>query len=268
MISQIHHGYHAKKRFGQHFLHDQYIINTIINAICPQYGQVMLEIGPGLGALTEKIEPLINKLTVIEIDRDLALYLKNNSQLKDKINILHQDALIFDFSNFSHKQGQLLRIFGNLPYNISTPLIFHLFSHINVIDDMHFMLQKEVADRLLANPGNKSYGRLSVMSQYYCQMFPVILVPANALTPTPKVKSTVVRFIPIRTIIQSPTRINSLNRITTAAFNQRRKKIRNSLQYLISLEELIKMNISPDLRAENISVLQYCQLADWLTKHY
>ncbi|VFP80072.1 16S rRNA (adenine(1518)-N(6)/adenine(1519)-N(6))-dimethyltransferase RsmA [Candidatus Erwinia haradaeae] len=267
MINQLHHIYHAKKRFGQHFLHDQYIINAIINAIYPQYWQVMLEIGPGLGALTEKIEPLVNRLTVIEIDRDLTLHLKNNSRLKQKINIFNQDALIFDFSDFSKKQGQLLRIFGNLPYNISTPLIFYIFSHINAIHDMHFMLQEEVANRLLANPGNKNYGRLSVMSQYYCQIFPVISVPANALTPTPKVNSTVVRLTPIRAITQSPNRIHALHRITKAAFNQRRKKISNSLQYLISVDELIKMNISPDLRAENISVLQYCQLADWLTKH-
>ncbi|WP_174232570.1 16S rRNA (adenine(1518)-N(6)/adenine(1519)-N(6))-dimethyltransferase RsmA [Candidatus Erwinia haradaeae] len=267
-MNQPYHRYHAKKRFGQHFLHDQYIIDAIINAIYPQYGQAMLEIGPGLGALTHKIEPLINKLTVIEIDRDLTLRLKNHSRLKHKINIFQQDALIFNFSDFSNKKNQLLRIFGNLPYNISTPLIFHLFNHINAIHDMHFMLQQEVADRLLAEPGNKNYSRLSVMSQYYCQMFPVISVPASALTPIPKVNSTVVRFIPIKTTVQSPIHIHALHRITKAAFNQRRKKIQNSLQYLVSIEGLMKMNISPDLRAENISVLQYYQLADWLTKNH
>ncbi len=266
-MTQMHHGHKPRKRFGQHFLHDQYIIDAIINAIAPQNGELMLEIGPGLGAITQKIGKLIDALTVIEIDRDLASRLKHHSSLKGKITIFQQDALKFDFSGFSKKKNQLLRIFGNLPYNISTPLIFYLFSHISVICDMYFMLQQEVADRLLAYPGNKNYGRLSVMSQYYCRMFPVIPVPPNAFIPPPKVNSKVVRFIPIRTVQQSPQFIYDLHHITTEAFNQRRKKIRNSLGYLISSKRLIEMNISPELRAEDVSVFQYCQLAEKLAKN-
>ncbi|VFP82829.1 16S rRNA (adenine(1518)-N(6)/adenine(1519)-N(6))-dimethyltransferase RsmA [Candidatus Erwinia haradaeae] len=266
MTSHIYQGHYARKRFGQHFLHDQSIIENIIRAIQPQHGESMIEIGPGLGALTVHIGRLLNDLVVIEIDHDLILRLQNNPLLKQKLTIFQQDALTFDFSRFARSQTQILRICGNLPYNIATPLILHLFNHISVIHDMHFMLQEEVANRLLAHPGNKSYGRLSVMAQYYCDILPVLNVPSQSFTPPPKVRSKVVRLIPIRHSKELPNHMYLLSCVTRAAFSQRRKTLRNSLSHLIPSEVLLHMHICPKLRAENISVMQYCQLARWLGK--
>ena len=155
-------------------------------------------------------------------------------------------------------------MFGNLPYNISTPLMFHLFSYTDAIADMHFMLQKEVVNRLVAGPNSKAYGRLSVMAQYYCQIIPVLEVPPTAFTPPPKVDSAVVRLVPYTTLPHPVKEIRLLSRITTEAFNQRRKTIRNSLGNVFSLEALESLGIDPALRAENISVAQYCQLANYL----
>lgn len=267
MNSRVHQGHFARKRFGQNFLNDQYIIESIVNAIHPQRGEAIVEIGPGLGALTEPVGERIDEMTVVELDRDLAARLQTHPFLGPKLTIFQQDAMTFDFAALSAEKGQPLRVFGNLPYNISTPLMFHLFSYVGAIKDMHFMLQKEVVNRLVAGPGSKAYGRLTVMAQYYCQIIPVLEVPPESFTPAPKVDSAVVRLMPYAEIPHPVQDIRALSRITTEAFGKRRKTLRNSLGHLFSAEALAEMNIDPTLRAENITVAQYVQLANWLTAH-
>jgi 16S rRNA (adenine1518-N6/adenine1519-N6)-dimethyltransferase len=181
MNNRVHQGHLARKRFGQNFLNDQFVIDSIVSAINPQKGQAIVEIGPGLAALTEPVGERLDQLTVIELDRDLAARLQTHPFLGPKLTIYQQDAMTMNFGELSQKMGQPLRVFGNLPYNISTPLMFHLFSYTDAIADMHFMLQKEVVNRLVAGPNSKAYGRLSVMAQYYCQMIPVLEVPPSAL---------------------------------------------------------------------------------------
>ncbi len=262
MNNRVHQGHFARKRFGQNFLHDDYIIESIVAAIQPNKDQALVEIGPGLAALTIPVSKLVDHLTVIEIDRDLAERLKQNPLLTDKLTVIEQDALNYDFNILATELGEPLRVFGNLPYNISTPLMFHLFEFANIITDMHFMLQKEVVTRLVAAPNSKDYGRLSVMAQYYCQIIPVLEVPPSAFKPAPKVDSAVVKLIPYK---QKPYLVNDvkiLSRLTTEAFNQRRKTIRNSLSNMFSVEQLIELDIDPTLRAENLTVQQYCQLAN------
>lgn len=172
MNNRVHQGHLARKRFGQNFLNDQFVIDSIVSAINPQKGQAMVEIGPGLAALTEPVGERLDQLTVIELDRDLAARLQTHPFLGPKLTIYQQDAMTFNFGELAEKMGQPLRVFGNLPYNISTPLMFHLFSYTDAIADMHFMLQKEVVNRLVAGPNSKAYGRLSVMAQYYCNVIP------------------------------------------------------------------------------------------------
>ena len=267
MNNRVHQGHLARKRFGQNFLNDQFVIESIVSAIHPQKGQAMVEIGPGLGALTEPVGERLDKMTVIELDRDLAARLQTHPFLAPKLTIYQQDAMTMDFGELSRTLGQPLRVFGNLPYNISTPLMFHLFSYTDAIADMHFMLQKEVVNRLVAGPNSKAYGRLSVMAQYYCQIIPVLEVPPTAFTPPPKVDSAVVRLVPYTTLPHPVKEIRLLSRITTEAFNQRRKTIRNSLGNVFSLEALESLGIDPALRAENITVAQYCQLANYLAEN-
>jgi 16S rRNA (adenine1518-N6/adenine1519-N6)-dimethyltransferase len=260
-MSKQHLGHTARKRFGQNFLHDAYIIDQIVSAINPQVGQHMVEIGPGLGALTEPVCEQIDQLTVVELDRDLAARLRTHPFIAKKLNIIEADALKFDFSQLLRDE-QPLRVFGNLPYNISTPLMFHLFSFADKVQDMHFMLQKEVVSRLAASPGNKNYGRLSVMAQYHCKIMPVLQVPPEAFNPPPKVDSAVVRLIPHHS---KPVQVDSeeaLHKICAQAFNQRRKTIRNSLKDSLSEAQIIELGIDPNLRAENLSLQQYAQLAN------
>ncbi|WP_085165550.1 16S rRNA (adenine(1518)-N(6)/adenine(1519)-N(6))-dimethyltransferase RsmA [Gilliamella bombi] len=262
MNNRVHQGHFARKRFGQNFLHDDYIIESIVSAIQPKKDQALVEIGPGLAALTIPISKHIDNLTVIEIDRDLANRLIENPFLNNKLTVIEQDALTFDFNQLAAQLGKPLRVFGNLPYNISTPLMFHLFEHTNIITDMHFMLQKEVVTRLVASPNSKHYGRLSVMAQYYCQIIPVLEVPPTSFKPAPKVDSAVVKLIPYKEKPYLVNDIKILSRVTTEAFNQRRKTIRNSLSNLFTVEQLTELNIDPNLRAENLTVQQYCQLAN------
>tara|TARA_R110002167_G_scaffold3385_14_gene16563 strand:- start:1991 stop:2791 length:801 start_codon:yes stop_codon:yes gene_type:complete len=260
-MSKQHLGHTARKRFGQNFLHDNYVIDQIVTVIGPQKDQHMVEIGPGLGALTEPVCELLDELTVIELDRDLAARLRTHPFIANKLTIIEADALKFDFSQLI-SDDKPLRIFGNLPYNISTPLMFHLFSFANKVQDMHFMLQKEVVNRLAASPGNKSYGRLSVMAQYHCQIIPVLHVPPGAFNPPPKVDSAVVRLVPHQ---QKPvTLINeeTLHKVCAQAFNQRRKTIRNSLKESLTEQQLIDLDINPELRAENLSLEQYAKIAN------
>jgi 16S rRNA (adenine1518-N6/adenine1519-N6)-dimethyltransferase len=260
-MSKQHLGHTARKRFGQNFLHDAYIIDQIVSVIHPQNGQHLVEIGPGLGALTEPVCEQIEKLTVVELDRDLAARLRSHPFISSKLNIIESDALKFDFAQLL-LDDKPLRVFGNLPYNISTPLMFHLFSFADKVQDMHFMLQKEVVNRLAASPGNKNYGRLSVMAQYHCQIIPVLEVPPSAFNPPPKVDSAVVRLIPHKV---KPVQVQSeeaLHKVCAQAFNQRRKTIRNSLKDSLTEEQIVGLGINPELRAENLSLAQYAQLAN------
>ncbi|MFT6776270.1 MAG: 16S rRNA (adenine1518-N6/adenine1519-N6)-dimethyltransferase [Paraglaciecola sp.] len=260
-MSKQHLGHTARKRFGQNFLHDDYVIDQIVTVIGPQKNQHMVEIGPGLGALTEQVCELIDALTVIELDRDLAARLRTHPFIASKLTIIEADALKYDFSQLL-SDDKPLRIFGNLPYNISTPLMFHLFSFANKVQDMHFMLQKEVVNRLAASPGNKSYGRLSVMAQYHCQIIPVLQVPPSAFNPPPKVDSAVVRLVPHQQKPVSLLNEDTLHKVCAQAFNQRRKTIRNSLKESLNEQQLIDLDINPELRAENLSLEQYAKLAN------
>lgn len=265
-MNKTHLGHTARKRFGQNFLVDDNVINNIVAAINPKDGQALIEIGPGLGALTEAVTARTNHLNVIEIDRDLAARLASHPFIRDKLTIYQEDAMKFDFGQFHKEQGQPLRVFGNLPYNISTPLMFHLFTFTNAIEDMFFMLQKEVVERLAAGPNSKSYGRLSIMAQFYCEVIPVLEVPPNAFKPAPKVDSAVVKLAPHKTPKYQVADIKLLSQVTAQAFAQRRKTLRNSLSDLCNIEDLKAVQIDETLRAENVSIQQYCDLVNYLAE--
>ena len=259
-MSKSHLGHVARKRFGQNFLHDAFVIDQIVSAINPQSGQNLIEIGPGLGALTEPVAELVDHLSVVELDRDLAKRLRHHPFLNSKLTVIESDALKFDFASLAEQQKA--RIFGNLPYNISTPLMFHLFSFVSDIQDMHFMLQNEVVKRLCAAPGDKLYGRLSVMAQYYCSATPVVFVPPTAFNPPPKVDSAVVRLVPHS---QPPVELSDvacLQQVVSAAFNQRRKTIRNSLKDIMQAEQIEALGISPSVRAEVLTLKDFALLAN------
>ncbi|KGQ58683.1 Ribosomal RNA small subunit methyltransferase A [Gallibacterium anatis] len=264
MNSKTHLGHTARKRFGQNFLHDDQIIQSIVAAINPQANDFLIEIGPGLGALTEPVAEQIEHLTVIELDRDLAERLRHHPFLHQKLTVIEQDVMRFDFQQLAQQADKLLRIFGNLPYNISTPLMFHLFQYHDVIQDMHFMLQKEVVNRLCAGPNNKAYGRLTIMAQYFCQVIPVLEVPPSAFKPAPKVDSAVVRLVPHKVLPYPVKDLYWLNRVCTQAFNQRRKTLRNSLMDLFTAEQLVELEIKLTDRAENLTIADYARLANWL----
>ncbi len=269
MNSKKHLGHTARKRFGQNFLHDAQVIENIVMAIYPQQDQFLVEIGPGLGALTEPVAERVARLTVIELDRDLAERLRHHPFLHQKLNVIESDAMRFDFRKLyadEHlaQQNRKLRVFGNLPYNISTPLMFHLFNYHDIIQDMHFMLQKEVVKRLCAAPNSKAYGRLTVMTQYFCQVLPVLEVPPSAFKPAPKVDSAVVRLVPHAQLPYPVKALSWLNRVCTQAFNQRRKTLRNALSTLFSEQNLTALAIDPNARAENLSIADYVRLANWL----
>ncbi len=263
--SKVHLGHKARKRFGQNFLNDDYVIADIVSAIDPSDDFELVEIGPGLGALTEPVAAQCSHLNVVELDRDLAQRLRVHPVLKDKLSIHEADAMKFDFRKVLPSNDKKLKVFGNLPYNISTPLMFHLFEYCDAIEDMHFMLQKEVVDRLCAPHGCKDYGRLTVMAQYYCEAIPVLHVPPECFTPAPKVESAVVRLIPHDTKSRAELNPKLLSTITHNAFNQRRKTLRNSLKKLITAEELESLDIDPTLRAESIPVESYIKLTQYIS---
>ncbi|MFC6440955.1 16S rRNA (adenine(1518)-N(6)/adenine(1519)-N(6))-dimethyltransferase RsmA [Bowmanella sp. JS7-9] len=264
-MSKTHLGHTARKRFGQNFLHDPYVIDQIVSAINPKNGENLIEIGPGLGALTEPVCEQVDQLTVVELDRDLAERLRSHPFLQNKLTVIETDAMKFDFASLQEKGT--LRIFGNLPYNISTPLMFHLFSFHDTVSDMHFMLQKEVVDRLAAGPGSKAYGRLSVMAQYFCKVMPVLQVPPGAFKPAPKVDSAVVRLIPKPADQLLAKDVSLLNAVCSAAFGQRRKTLRNSLANYIDEAGLQKLEINPTERAENLSLTQFISIANYVAEH-
>ncbi|MCH4294794.1 16S rRNA (adenine(1518)-N(6)/adenine(1519)-N(6))-dimethyltransferase RsmA [Shewanella sp. 3B26] len=263
MSNKVHLGHTARKRFGQNFLTDGNIINRIVGAIAPDNDHVMVEIGPGLAALTEPVALSIDNLTVIELDRDLAERLKVHPTLKDKLTIHQGDAMKFDFGQLV-VPGRKLKVFGNLPYNISTPLMFHLFEFAEHIENMHFMLQKEVVLRLSASPGTKAYGKLTVMAQYYCQVVPVLEVPPGCFTPPPKVDSAVVRLVPYAQKPWPAKDVELLRKVCNTAFNMRRKTLRNNLKPLLNDADFEALGIDAGLRPEDISVQQYVAMANYL----
>lgn len=267
MRNDVHLGHKARKRFGQNFLHDPYIIDGIVSAIYPRSGENLVEIGPGLGALTEPVAKEVDALSVIELDRDLAQRLREHPQLASKLTVYEGDAMKFDFSQLA-KNERSLRIFGNLPYNISTPLIFHLFEYHPYIKDMHFMLQKEVVNRLAAGPNSKAYGRLTVMTHYYCKVVPVLEVPPTAFVPPPKVDSAVVRLIPHETLPHPATSLKWLEIVVRNGFNQRRKTIRNVYKALLDDATFQQLNIDPSWRPEALSLAQFVAIANWLDAHH
>jgi 16S rRNA (adenine1518-N6/adenine1519-N6)-dimethyltransferase len=249
----------ARKRFGQNFLHDQNIIHSILAYAQPIAGEHWVEIGPGMGALTKPLLSSGVDLDVVELDRDLVSLLQKQFAGNSKLRIHSADALAFDFSALA-TANRKLRVIGNLPYNISTPLMFHLLENTFCIQDMHFMLQKEVVDRICAEPGSKQYGRLSVMMQYYCSPELLFDVPPESFNPIPKVMSAIVRLQPYA---QPPVTIRdpaSFRLLVTKAFSQRRKTIRNSLKDLVDAEQMLALGIDPNLRAESLSLEQFALL--------
>ncbi|WP_133405837.1 16S rRNA (adenine(1518)-N(6)/adenine(1519)-N(6))-dimethyltransferase RsmA [Parashewanella tropica] len=265
MSSKVHLGHTARKRFGQNFLTDTNIIDRIVSAISPDNDHVMVEIGPGLGALTEPVAEDVDTLTVVELDKDLVERLQQHPFLKDKLEIHQGDALQFDFSQLVQPDKKM-KVFGNLPYNISTPLMFHLFEFSSLIETMHFMLQKEVVLRLSASPGTKAYGRLTVMAQYYCQVVPVLEVPPGCFAPPPKVDSAVVRLLPYENKPYPCDDVEVLRKLTTQAFGMRRKTLRNNLKGTLNDDDFAALEIDASLRAEQISVEQYVNMANYLIR--
>lgn len=263
-MSKVHQGHRARKRFGQNFLHDGGVIDNIVSAIHPQPGQPLVEIGPGLAALTEPVADQCEHLHVVELDRDLADRLESHPFLQHKLTVHRADALKFDFAALSETLGAPLRVFGNLPYNISTPLIFHLLSQLEHIHDMHFMLQKEVVQRMAAEPGSKAFGRLSVMIQQACDVTYVLDVPPGAFTPPPKVDSAVVRLAPASTPRVTVHDRKLLNHVCLTGFNQRRKTVRNNFKEVMSEADLEQLGINPSARPETLSVEDFCHIANWL----
>jgi 16S rRNA (adenine1518-N6/adenine1519-N6)-dimethyltransferase len=248
----------ARKRFGQHFLHDQNIIHKIISALNPQPGQNIIEIGPGQGALTLPLLKRCQKLTAIELDRDLIPILQRKSADIGELTLVNQDVLNFDLAEINLPPP--FRMVGNLPYNISTPLMFHLLKSSSLISDMVFMLQKEVAQRIIASPHNKLYGKLTVMMQYFCESEYLFDVPPGCFSPPPRVDSAVIRLRPHKTLPVVVDDLNELERLVSTAFNQRRKTISNSLKNLIDRSTITSLGIDPSARAENLTLNDFVKL--------
>jgi 16S rRNA (adenine1518-N6/adenine1519-N6)-dimethyltransferase len=248
-----------RKRFGQNFLTDQAVLHNIIAAIDPQADDSMVEIGPGLAAMTRLLLQRLRQLHVVELDRDLVARL--NKDFDPARLIVHAgDALKFDFSAIPVAPGQKLRVVGNLPYNISSPLLFHLAQIAPQVQDQHFMLQKEVVERMVAEPGSKTYGRLSVMLQWHYHMELMFVVPPTAFDPPPKVESAIVRMIPLAQPLACEQA--RLEQVVTKAFSQRRKVIRNCLAGLFTENDLIDVGVNPQDRPEAVPLAQFVALAN------
>jgi 16S rRNA (adenine1518-N6/adenine1519-N6)-dimethyltransferase len=249
-----------RKRFGQHFLHDRNVVGRIVATLAPQASDHVVEIGPGTGALTRELLARVAHLDAVELDRDLIARLESDFP-RERLSLHQGDALKFDFCKIASGSGKL-RLIGNLPYNISTPLLFHLLDQSGCIQDMLFMLQKEVVERLRAAPGGKDYGRLSVMIQYRCAVEKLFDVAPGAFTPPPKVDSAVVRLVPHAkspVAVDDPTRFALLVR---AAFASRRKTLRNNMRGLLTAEDLLAVGIDPVRRAETLSLAEFAALSN------
>jgi 16S rRNA (adenine1518-N6/adenine1519-N6)-dimethyltransferase len=255
----------ARKRFGQNFLHDQGIIDRIVQSINPRASDHIVEIGPGQGALTRPLAASGARLDCVELDRDLAAFLKTNVGKQANVTIHQQDILKFDLASVQH-DSQRLRIIGNLPYNISTPVLFYLLQQHNRIEDMVFMLQLEVVNRMAAQVGDRNYGRLGLMLQYYCEVEPLFNVPSAAFTPRPKVSSAIVRLIPHQTMPIQAKDPECLQVVIRTAFNQRRKTLKNSLKAIISETVLTTLPLDVSMRPENLTLADYILISDALTE--
>jgi 16S rRNA (adenine1518-N6/adenine1519-N6)-dimethyltransferase len=249
-------GHQPRKRFGQHFLVDIGIIDRLVDAIAPHEGETFLEIGPGPGALTGPLLAHLSHLQVVEIDRDLARGLRA-AVPSERLTVHETDALRFDLAPL----GQDLRVVGNLPYNISTPLIFHLLAQADRIRDMHFMLQKEVVDRMVADPGSSAFGRLSVMVQHRCEAVSLFEVPPDSFEPPPAVDSAIVRLVPRPLAELGDVDPRRLAEVVTAAFSHRRKTLRNALGGLVDAPALEALGIDPGLRPEALGYLDWRRIA-------
>lgn len=270
--------HYAKKRFGQNFLVDTSVINHIVDSIQPQADDMMIEIGPGLGAMTKPLLSRLNYLNVIELDRDIIPKLKMNCEIADienkrKLIVNQADILKFDFSTLQSQQAELqhdnevkLRIVGNLPYNISTPVLFHLLNYRHLIKDMHFMLQKEVVDRIVAIPGVKNYGRLSVMLQTFCETQALFEVPPYAFQPPPKVDSAILRLLPRRDFENRINDFSLYEKLVRLAFSQRRKTLKNTLKELCSSAHIEQAGLLPGQRAEELSINDFVELYQTIEK--
>jgi 16S rRNA (adenine1518-N6/adenine1519-N6)-dimethyltransferase len=249
----------ARKRFGQNFLTDDNVLYNIIAAIEPHRGQVMVEIGPGLAAMTALLLKELDHMHVVELDRDLVARLEK-AYPRERLTVHAGDALKFDFGSIPVPEGQKLRVVGNLPYNISSPLLFHLAEYAQQVEDQHFMLQKEVVERMVAAPGSKTYGRLSVMLQWRYDMELMFVVPPTAFDPPPQVDSAIVRMIPKR----APLAVDGkrLEAVVQKAFSQRRKVIRNCVAGMFTEAQLVEAGIDPGTRPETVSLEQYVALAN------
>ncbi|HFD11265.1 MAG TPA: 16S rRNA (adenine(1518)-N(6)/adenine(1519)-N(6))-dimethyltransferase RsmA [Crenotrichaceae bacterium] len=261
-----------RKRFGQNFLTDEQVVSRIIHSIHPQPHQHLIEIGPGQGVLTDFLADSCRQLDLVEIDRDLVALLSRKYLRSPHVAIHQLDALKLDLSmllsasDASPPEAERLRLIGNLPYNISTPLMFHLLEQSDDIADMHFMLQKEVADRICAQPGSKKYARLSVITQYLCQVSQLFDVAPESFNPQPKVWSSFVRLTPYQ---QPPVVVESfslLNTVVTQAFSQRRKTLRNTLSTLLTEDQIRAVDIDPGRRAETLSLQEFADLTTQVSK--
>jgi 16S rRNA (adenine1518-N6/adenine1519-N6)-dimethyltransferase len=244
----------ARKRFGQNFLKDKNIIERIVRTIDPKPGEHLIEIGPGHGAITDRLLQSGCDLDVIEIDRDLAFSLRVKHP---DLNIVESDVLKLDLSTLP--KGKKIRVVGNLPYNISTPLLFRLFEHLDDIEDMHFMLQLEVVNRLTATHSTSDYGRLSIMSQIYCDSQNMFSVPPEAFTPRPKVMSAIVKLTPHHNSAEN-VNMERLQTLLTKTFSMRRKTIRNALKGFITAQGLEEIGLDPMLRPENLDLKDYLNI--------
>jgi len=267
----------AKKRLGQNFLVDNNIIERIVSSISPASDDLMIEIGPGLGALTGPVLDRVSHLHVIELDHDVIPRLRDNigPEKAERLTVHEHDVLKFDFAALYHTQhhahhhsrshdqaaSQKLRIIGNLPYNISTPVLFHLLKNREIIDDMHFMLQKEVVERIVAAPGNGTYGRLSVMLQAFFQVTALFKVPPQAFRPAPRVDSAILRLVPDNRYSRSIADFGQFETLVRSAFGQRRKTLRNTLKKIVDATQIEAAGLNPGQRAEELSVADFISLS-------
>ncbi|MCO6058699.1 16S rRNA (adenine(1518)-N(6)/adenine(1519)-N(6))-dimethyltransferase RsmA [Pseudomonas sp. MOB-449] len=258
-----HYQHRARKRFGQNFLHDAGVIHRILRSIHARPGERLLEIGPGQGALTEGLLSSGAQLDVVELDLDLIPILQHKFSQLPNFRINQGDALKFDFRQLG-AEPRSLRVVGNLPYNISTPLIFHLLAHADLIRDMHFMLQKEVVERLAAEPGGGDWGRLSIMVQYHCRVEHLFNVGPGAFNPPPKVDSAIVRLVPHEVLPHPAKDAALLERVVREAFNQRRKTLRNTLKGLLDAASIEAAGVDGGLRPEQLDLAAFVRLADQL----
>lgn len=257
----------AKKHLGQNFLHDSAVIDRILQAVAPKPGDTLVEIGPGQGALTFPLLRAHGTLTAIEFDRDIIAPLSARAPAFGDLRLINADVLDIDFTALAAELGaSRLRLVGNLPYNLSSPILFHAVDHLAAIQDMHFMLQKEVVERMAAEPGSKVYGRLSVMLQAVCQVVPLFVVPPGAFRPAPKVDSAIVRLAP-----RDPAKVGienqrTFSQVVRAAFGQRRKTLRNALNGVASPDQIMGVGLKPEIRAEQVAVQTFVELANLVAR--